>query len=256
MSMHDSRNDIRLKIEWAHKRIEEFKVAVAAFIETHPYSLEVNADPKTGKPLVHIVKASRIPPEITLIAGDVIQNLRTALDYLACGLVRWNHKAPTSHTEFPIFDHAPVTPSDEARFRRKVKGMRQEAIDAISATHPYQGGDDTLWRLHRLNRIDKHNMLITAWGNITSITGRPLFGDQWVGNRWTGVPGIPFPLKQGDKFLIDIPNVKVDKNTQFFLEIVLNESGVAEGYPLILALKQSFRRVNEIAGDFSLRFSI
>ena len=200
-------------------------------------------------------KADPIPPEISLLAGDAIQNLRTALDYLACGLVLWNNQTPTSKTEFPIFDEEPVASKDKARFDGKIEGARDKAIDAIRDIHPYQGGDNTLWRLHRFNRIDKHNMLITAWGAATAVNGFPPIGDQWIGNRWAGVPGVPFPIKQGDKFFIDAPDVKVDENSTLFLEVVFNEPGIAEGYPVLLGLRRMARRVNILAGDFILRFS-
>jgi hypothetical protein len=251
--MRNPRKDIALKIEWADHRIQDFKRAFAAFKRADPYSLKVDVDPNTRKPLFQITKACPIPPDISLVAGDAIQNLRTALDYLACGLVLWNNQTPTTKTEFPIFDHAPVTAKDKARFNGKIEGMRQEAINAIWDIHPYQGGDNTLWRLHRLNRIDKHNMLITAWGAVTGVNSFPAMGDQWVGNQWAGVPGVPFPLKQDDKFFLDAPDV--DEYTNLFLEVAFNEPGVAEGYPVLLALRQMFRRVNKITGDLIRRFA-
>ena len=150
--MRNPRKDIALKIEWADHRIQDFKRAFAAFKRADPYSLKVDVDPNTRKPLFQITKACPIPPDISLVAGDAIQNLRTALDYLACGLVLWNNQTPTTKTEFPIFDHAPVTAKDKARFNGKIEGMRQEAINAIWDIHPYQGGDNTLWRLHQIGR--------------------------------------------------------------------------------------------------------
>jgi hypothetical protein len=121
--------------------------------------------------------------------------------------------------------------------------MKKEVVDAIRSIHPYQGGDDTLWRLHRLNAIDKHNMLVAVWGNITAVNGLPPIMDQWNGHRWAGVPGAPSMLRAGDEFSINIPGLKLDKSTQFFAEIVFNEPGVAEGYPVILGLTQFHRRV-------------
>jgi hypothetical protein len=56
-------------------------------------------------------------------------------------------------------------------------------------------------------------------------------------------------LKEGDKF--SVPGVKVDKNTQFFAEVVFNEPNVAEGYPVILALRQFRRRVFAVIGELS-----
>jgi hypothetical protein len=47
--------------------------------------------------------------------------------------------------------------------------MRQEAIDAIDATKPYAGGNDALWRIHKLNNVDKHRLLITVGSMVRSV---------------------------------------------------------------------------------------
>lgn len=243
--------DIRSKVQWAAKRIEEFKIELRTFLGKNPYSLRIEDDLEGGDPFVHIIKADPVPPEISLLAGDVFQNLRSALDYLVCALVRANGKTVDGNS-FPIFDHAPTSSADKRAFRRKVEGIREEIIQVIGDTHPYQGGDNKLWRLHRLNNIDKHNLLVAAWGGVTAVNGLPPIVDQWIGNRWVGLSGVPFPLKEGDKFTPNITGVKVDKNTSLFLEVALNEVGVAEGYPLILALNESFHAVRDTVGRFSV----
>jgi hypothetical protein len=242
-------SDVREKIKRAEKHIADLKIAISEFTGTGPYSITVDVETEPAKPLVHILKADLVPPEISLIAGDAIQNLRSTLDYLACALVRTNGKDPGPLIEFPIFDKPITTSKLEDRFCRKVEGMRKEVIDQLRDIHAYQGGDNLLWRLHRLNIVDKHNMLVAAWGNITAVNGLPPLTDQWNGNRWASVPGVPLTLKEGDKF--SVPGVKVDKNTQFFAEVVFNEPNVAEGYPVILALRQFRRRVFAVIGELS-----
>jgi hypothetical protein len=221
-------SEVREKIKRADKHIDDLETA-----------------------LVQFRKADPVPPQINLIAGDAIQNLRSSLDYLACALVRQNQASPSKFTEFPIFDQPISTRKLEARFDGKVKGMRHEVANQIKDIRPYQGGDNLLWRLHRLNIIDKHNMLVTVFGNITAVNGLPPVADQWNGNLWASIPGVPSALKQGDEFSIEIPGVKVDKNTNFFAEVVFNEPEVAEGYPVILALRQLRRRVVMVIGSLS-----
>jgi hypothetical protein len=249
--MADAFFSIREKIKRAEKHVGDFKSALARFNATQPYSLRVDTETDSESSSIQILRAEPVPPEIPLIAGDAIQNMRSTLDYLVCALVRANGKIPTRFNEFPIFD-SPITSSkSETRFLKKVEGMRQEVIDAIRNLQPYHNGDNTLWRLHRLNVIDKHNMLVAVWGNITAVNGLPPITDQWNGNRWMGVPGVPMTLKQGDKFSIGIPSMKVDKSTPFFAEIVFNEPGVAEGYPAVLALTQFYQRVFSVVGELS-----
>jgi hypothetical protein len=65
-----------------------------------------------------------------------------------------------------------------------------------------------------------------------------------------GVPNVPFPLKEGDELFRDAPDAEINQNAKFFLEIALNESGIAEGQTLITVLSRSLRRVRQIANDF------
>jgi hypothetical protein len=208
--------------------------------------VDVETDPT--QPIVQILKADPVPPPLLCIVGDAVHNLRSALDHLACELVRANRKGPGPQTEFPILDGPITTAKREARFAAKVEGMRQEVIDAIRDVHPYQGGNNTLWRLHRLDAIDKHNVLLAGIGNITAIGGPPPIGDQWDGNRWVSF-GAPAVLKQGNQFRF--LNTKVDKSTPFFAEVVFNQPNVAEGYPVILGLAQFRREVVLVIGRLS-----
>jgi hypothetical protein len=119
-------SDMREKIKWADKHIGDFKIALAKFHATKPYGVRVDVETNPRKPTIHIIKADPIPPEISLIAGDVIQNLCSSLDYLACALVRANNRAVGRKIEFPIFDGPILTSKDKARFAGKVDGMRKE----------------------------------------------------------------------------------------------------------------------------------
>jgi hypothetical protein len=159
---------------------------------------------------------------------------------------------PTAQIEFPILKGPILTSKDESNFARKTAGIRQEIVDRIRSINPYKGGDNTLWRLHELNRIDKHNMLIATLGAVTAVNGLPAIDVQWNGDRWDGIPGVPLGLKQGDKFTPHVPGSEVNKNTGFFVEVVFNEAGVAEGYPVVLALREFHRRVERICGEFSV----
>ena len=94
------------------------------------------------------------------IAGDVVQNLRTALDHLANQLV-WagSGDPPSRRVEFPIAKDSGTYEREKAR---KVEGMCPKAIKAIDALKPYKDGNDLLWKIHELNNIDKHRALFTV----------------------------------------------------------------------------------------------
>jgi hypothetical protein len=108
-----------------------------------------------------MVRANPIPATIVMIAGDVLNNLRSTLDHLAQQLYLVGSGGSTfrDQTSFPIAE----TPKKfKSVLRGKVEGTRQDAIDAIRALEPYTGGKGAdLWTFHRLNNIDKHRMILT-----------------------------------------------------------------------------------------------
>ncbi len=119
--------------------------------------------------------------EIPLLAGEALQQMRSALDHLTwflvdVGCVAQNITISDSDRKqigFPIIDTDSPTQYEASR-KRKVKGMTQAAIDAIDAAKPYEGGNDCLWGLNQLNNIDKHRLLIAAGAQVAHI-GAPRF---------------------------------------------------------------------------------
>ncbi len=241
--------DVLSKINRAHKHVNDFQAASAAFMQTDTHAIAIDFDPNSGHKIYRVTKVTPIPADIRLIAGDAIQNLRSALDYLAYGLILANNCQPTKYSCFPITELAPTTKEQKAAFARQVKGMRQDAIDTIMAIKPYKGGNDTLWRLHELNIRDKHRLLFAAG---TSISGHGVAEHLPTGGISTFY--VPLsggsPLKKGDEFIVDPPDMKMYDDPKLLLEIALYEPGVAEGEILISFLRQSFRCVRKIAETF------
>ena len=109
-----------------------------------------------------------------LSPGDAIQNARTALDFVA-GLLWSKTNVGQWKGYFPIASGSEGYKSPDF-LNRKVKGMREDFIEAISAIEPYKGGKgDSLWRLHELNIRDKHRLLVTVCGgNLGAPLPRPV----------------------------------------------------------------------------------
>lgn len=236
---------IQLKIERAITHIDELAVACKRFIDADPYTLGRVIDPKTGYYGFTVNDLKPPPLEIGLIAGDVIHNLRSALDHLAYQLVLANGQVPSRHTCFPIFE-------DAARFKamdpRKVKGMSQGAIEAIEAARPYKGGNEPLWIVHELDIADKHHALLATLVSVTQITI-----DVNVGLRDFKAP--PFaaplfqePLKNGDIFFVCKPGVEDD--TKIAFDVALCEPEIIRGKPLGSALGQLLTHVNDTIISF------
>jgi hypothetical protein len=159
---------IQVKIERAKKHLRD----LAAEILTLEHTTIVHRDPKTGVPPHPITFLGNpdfktVPTlsfDVVAISGDLIHNLRSALDHLAQQLVFVGSPHLTTstisrHIGFPI---AKSVTDYETIKAGKVEGMRPEAKEAIDRLKPYKGGNDPLWRVHELDNIDKHRALFTV----------------------------------------------------------------------------------------------
>jgi hypothetical protein len=256
-------DDVKLKIERADKHINDLNLVLRAFIDSGPYVVGTKRDPQTRRLIYYIVKAEPIPVEAALIAGDVLQNLRSALDYLVCALVRAKGKSD-ERSAFPISDQEPVSNEQKARFNTKIDGMGDEAKEIIRGIKPYKGGDDILWSLHALNNRDKHRLLFTVGAAFNSFNiGAHASGimQEQVAKTWgIHIPKISlwasptdrkFPLKAGDELFIDAPDAKVNEDIKFTFDIALDEPGVIAGEPLMLVIRARQQRVIQIAEMFA-----
>jgi hypothetical protein len=260
-----TKNDVQLKTQWAEHHFHNFQVALGEFTNSHPYTIVIESDPHTQETLYRLAKDFVVPDTLRLMAGDIIQNLRTALDYLACALVRANGETSTIHTYFPISENIPSTPEDQKSFARKVKGMRQEAVDLVLTIKPYKGGNNALWRLHRLNNIDKHRLLLTCGAFVHNwsisdhikVTNPPLRILERMARAYAADMNgetsrrVTYALKTGDVLLRDFPNADPDENIKFFIEVAIDELGICEREPLSAVLYASIIEVRKTIKRFA-----
>lgn len=240
---------VRRKLERAGEHIRHLEHAVAAFISTRPYDIGTKRDPATRR-LTYIVRSVReTPPELSQLAGDAFHNLRSALDHLANQLVFAAGDVPDEHTAFPIYN---TKESHESMSHGRVAGMRADAVRAIDALMPYRGGNDGLWKLHRLDIIDKHRDWLVVGSRLRAVDIMP------VGRRGMleGLPDDEFsrslretmgglslwlrpaqeslePLKTGDELLTDAPDAPEDPSIRFAFDVAILEPDVAESEPLV-----------------------
>jgi hypothetical protein len=253
--MADILEGIRVKIERADHHITELDAAIRRFLEGRPYTVVGEIDAQ-GRPTYRISDMQPIDPIIAAIAGDAIQNIRTALDYLACLLWGRTNRGECK-VSFPITDTAAKYKSEGLG---KIKGMRQDAIDAISAVEPYHGGKgDILWRLHRLSIIDKHRLPITVAGanlgaHLPSLYPE-MFPESAKSNPWIlDVSQMRCPLKDNDVIFRDDSGRELKQDLQFPFFIALDEVGIFSCKPLIPALKEMADSVRSIVSSFGYLF--
>ncbi|HEY4273101.1 MAG TPA: hypothetical protein VGM65_13965 [Candidatus Udaeobacter sp.] len=138
---------ISVKIERAKEHFRSLEGEVTSYLKSIPYAINTRRDPESRR-LVYFVESIRpTSVKLTAMTGDVIHNLRSALDHLAYQLV-WvgTGKLPSTRIYFPIAD-------DKAKYiaqrKSQIKGATADAVAKLDALEPYKGGNDALWRLHK-----------------------------------------------------------------------------------------------------------
>jgi hypothetical protein len=261
MTITDERlASVQVKIDRAKKHIADLGADLKAFLDTKPYAVGTKRDPETRKLIYYVTKVDRTPIALAAATGGIIQNLRSALDHLAYQLflVGTGGSAGNGrHVYFPIA-------RDVAEYKKgsahRIKGLRQDAVDAINAIEPYGGGKrNDLWILHALNNIDKHRLIITVGGSFQSVDVGPTVSrtlpDGFKENLKISLLLKPAdtlcPLKVGAELFIDAsPDAEVDENKPFGLDVALSEPGIVEGKPLLAEVQRFANLVSDTVALF------
>lgn len=251
----DRRHGPRLKIERADEHIRDLETAIKRFHETKPYVhvREVNAE--TGD-LEYRIRFRAAPPgRFATITGDAVHNLRSAIDLLWCQLVEANGKTVVQSDLFVISD-------DRGKFEATFKGVKKRipgpARSIITALKPYKGGHDGLWRLQKLDVIDKHRLLLAVFASNEAIvlTSRMVV-------PWQEEPVVfpPLALRPADRRLEDGAVLftaragggfeKDYDEPQFRVDIALDEPPIIECEPVLPLLTQLRGAVNEVVDLFA-----
>jgi hypothetical protein len=156
----------RIKIARAQKHLAELADAIRAFVESRPATFAVDISGPIGsqRAAIHF-NIERLPPdELSAIIGDVIHNLRSALDLAACDLVRAKEgsQARVGDVYFPICRRAEDL--DDMIRRRGFDRAGEQAVALLRSLKPYAGseGNGILRALHDLDIQDKHTALIVT----------------------------------------------------------------------------------------------
>lgn len=195
--MTDRLQGPRLKIERAKTHIGELEGLVSAFFATEPYEALEEMNPATGKNRAWVRINAEPDPSWSLVIGDVLHNLRSALDLLYCQLLTANGVTPRGSDWFPIHDTQLLFDKGSAPVIKKRAGRRAFEIfrDSIK---PYRGGNNALWCLHQLDIIGKHRLLlVVAAANpalIVSIEDEA--GNELLSHAYPTTTS--WPLKDGD----------------------------------------------------------
>jgi hypothetical protein len=223
---------VHLKLNRAETHIETLGKETDAFVKRDPKPFEIRTEktPRADKSIHHVLYAvvrEQPPPELAPIIGDVIHNLRSALEHLAHEL---SGKNPWS--QFPIF-------TDGSDFKKKgrpmMKGITGKERTLIERVQPYVASNparsDPLAMISELSNLDKHRLPIPVVAAVNTT-------DSWVGSTNAAIRFDHFqagPVKHDAKVLAftatpEDPSKEMQVHPQSGLQIQLTDTGADDIY--------------------------
>ena len=241
----------RLKLDRAKSHLGDLVEAIKRFYETDPYDEVIKDNPETQRREFRVTRADPLPDELALISGDVIHNLRSALDHLAWQLIVANGGKPNQNTAFPIW-------GSESKFKSSrpgyAKGASKQALDLLYGLQPYKGGNDALWRIHQLDIVDKHRLLLTV-----AMRHESLILDFGPLLESSNFPSIPIGINPAAKVPIEVGTVlfsaplgeEAHDKVKATMEIALSEPEIPIYEPVAKALHELTSFVGEVIDLFA-----
>jgi hypothetical protein len=161
---------VELKIGRAEAHLADIDQSIKAALDPDLYCIRVEYDPETAK---HVYRVHDLPtpdPIWSVRVGEILFNLRSALDHLAWQLVLLDGGDPGEETQFPIRDTPFNKKGDLVRVDLTPRIKSPQILAALDECQPYQGAlgephpisQNFLWRLRLLNNFDKHRLLLVA----------------------------------------------------------------------------------------------
>jgi hypothetical protein len=248
----------RAKIERAKEHFHVLYREYAEFFADGPFDFANYNNPAAGE-TVYLAKISRQPPmRWGILAGEIVHQLRSALDLLAWQLVCDGGGDPRTGpggTGFPICK----TPDGyEQSSRVKLKGASENAVRAIENIQPYNKPEDIgrlLLLLHELDIRDKHQVLNVAVGAFRGgvVTYSNLAEEVKV-LQYKAEPHVPVAsIKDGDVLLrhpMRGSESEPGASGRFNFGVAFEHSGPANGEPLVTTLSLLVQAMDQLMTMF------
>lgn len=221
--------DARLKIKRADKHIGDLKTAIILLEKT--YTSTIKIDEHTGQEsVIHTVPGLEDELlELSLISGDAIHNLHTALDFA------WNRtielRAPdikSRHSKFPVRDSREEL--ENALHGAKVDSCFRALYDVIvSNIQPYENGQNgVIWPLHELDISDKHLLLLDLIPNV-GIKGLVIRDKDGQIFHGSGVP----VQNSGPYVITFTDDIHIENKGELSFAVTMKEAGIFKGLPIL-----------------------
>jgi len=271
--MTGSLDGVSAKIKRAEENINQLNAEIESFLRDNqtPYTVVGQLQPNATEYIFTVRGELNVPVRFSVLAGEVVHQLRSSLDHLAHSLVVQHIRSePAWNTAFPIgINKKEYKKACERRLKQSVSST---AADLILSVQPYIVSkvpeESTLWTLHQMNNRDKHRLLLVSAGGIGLVHevtidthAPPPIGSQYSGPVIDSIfpQEEPSPVTKDGIELMRIilgepyPGFQAyGKTTAQIIVEVPNKPGTYR--PLIPLLTQMLKLTRRIVGSFKNEF--
>jgi hypothetical protein len=163
---------IMAKFERADAHLKALRAEIPVFFDGDPYGFGEYLDCEAGEYGLRIEIRQPIPLMWSVIVGDYVHNLRSALDHLAWQLVLVSGGTPGTRTAFPIFIEEPWSGRPRTRWDAMTAGMHETIIETLREVQPYaqakRAQEHGLAILAALSNEDKHRLPVARFSAIAA----------------------------------------------------------------------------------------
>jgi hypothetical protein len=159
------------KIARANEHFEALKAEVEAINrERNPYAVRLDRNGNSSTYSVILCAGDLSEPRLGVILGDILHNLRCALDYIIVALVEKSGATLTTGHQFPIFD-------DQGEYEAKTPRMLFGVTlgrDEVTGLQPFnreKPRHDPLFALGYFSNADKHRIIPSYLPVIGDLSG-------------------------------------------------------------------------------------
>jgi len=240
----------RIKLARAARHLDELKEADRCYRESGPFQVV-----RVGA--VYSVKIVQpVPPELSAIVGDIAHNLRSTLDLLAWQFVEAAGGSPSRDTCFPVSQTAI---GFESNLKRALAGASTAAVKFVRRLKPYPGGNETLVRLHAVNIVDKHRVVLVVGAAHKKLILNFRMNVSWLDDP---VQFPPLAVEPRDRQCPLVDGAELyrgmapeEDNPQFTFELAFGDINEVVSLPLVQTLDTMFKQVERIV-QISGRFLV
>jgi len=160
--MHHDLLHAEASINWAVSQLPSLQLRLNGWLNENVKIAIRDLDPQVADNVIVAVEKELLPLAFSVEVGAYINAIRSSLDILAVALAHRHGIPRPNDAYFPVASDAKQFASGGYKGAEFVKGLPQVERDKIETLKPYDGGNKTLWALHRLDIMRKHKRLLST----------------------------------------------------------------------------------------------